>query len=193
MLRHKSVIKIPKLPKGLIRIRAHNRLDRLRDNLMMREPKEEKEIMRKHEREPERSYGSIPPRAEGGASNEARVGSQASFIRKCPRIFLLSAAAKRGRDTRQNYGLCNGVKTVLLYGGRSPLLRDYPRTSIFKVTSQLDRLHFAHYIIVFETAENGEKWSGERHLTMTFRRGNKEVLRITHIDNPAEDIKYHGF
>lgn len=130
---------------------------------MIREPKEEKEIMRKHEREPERSCGSISPRAEGGASNEARVGSQASFIRKCPRIFLLSAAAKRGRDTRQNYGLCDGVdvKTVLLYGGRSPLLREYSRTSIFKVALRLDRLHFAHYIIALETAENGEKGNGE--------------------------------
>lgn len=73
--------------------------------MMIREPKEKREIMREHEREPERSRGSIPPRAEGGASNEARVGGQASFIRKCPRIFLLSAAAKRGRDTRQDFAM----------------------------------------------------------------------------------------
>lgn len=55
---------------------------------------EEGSKMKKHVREPKRSRGSIPPRAEGGAANEPRVGNQASFIRKCPRIFLLSVAAE---------------------------------------------------------------------------------------------------
>lgn len=143
-------------------------LARPRKNPMIREPEEEKgSKMRKHEREPKRSRGSIPPCTEGGALNEARVGNQASFIRKCPRIFLLSVAAaswRKGYETGLRTLRCVYGKTILLHGGRSPLLREYSRTSIFKVASWLDRLHFASlYHRVWNDRERREEKRGEAY------------------------------
>lgn len=153
---------------------------------MIREPKEEKEIMRKHERDPDRSLRMR--RVE----RQMRRESQPSFIYKKVSKDLPSVSSSQARK-----GYETELRTLRWCGCKNC-------TSLWweiATTTGIPNFDFQGRVVTWPLALrslyhrvwNGRERKEEKRGDTTFRHGNKEVLRITHIGNPAEDMKCHGF